>query len=57
MSKRTIYISQPVTGEDEWQATQEPIMSGWLTAGPKVRGARDDVMSTFEIYKKLISIQ
>ena len=37
MSKRTIYISQPVTGEDEWQATQEPIMSGWLTAGPKVR--------------------
>ena len=37
MSKRTIYISQPVTGEDEWQATREPIMSGWLTAGPKVR--------------------
>ena len=34
---RTIPISLPVTGEDEWQATREPIMSGWLTAGPKVR--------------------
>ncbi|MBL4704847.1 MAG: aminotransferase class I/II-fold pyridoxal phosphate-dependent enzyme, partial [Flavobacteriales bacterium] len=37
MDKRTIYISQPVTGQDEWEATKEPIMSGWLTAGPKVR--------------------
>ena len=37
MEKRTIYISQPVTGEEEWQATKDPIMTGWLTAGPKVR--------------------
>lgn len=37
MEKRTIYISQPVTGEEEWQATREPLMSGWITSGPKVR--------------------
>lgn len=34
---RNIPISLPVTGEEEWQAAREPIMSGWLTAGPKVR--------------------
>jgi len=37
MEKRTIPISLPHTGEDEWLAAREPIMSGWLTAGPKVR--------------------
>lgn len=35
-AKRTIQISLPMTGEDEWQACREPIMSGWLTQGPKV---------------------
>lgn len=35
--KRSIPISLPVTGEDEWQATREPLMTGWLTSGPKVR--------------------
>ena len=35
--KRTIQIAQPSTGEEEWQAVKEPIMSGWLTSGPKVR--------------------
>lgn len=34
---RKIQISQPATGEEEWQAAREPIMSGWLTQGPKVR--------------------
>jgi dTDP-4-amino-4,6-dideoxygalactose transaminase len=34
---RNIPISLPHTGEEEWMATKEPIMSGWLTAGPKVR--------------------
>ena len=37
MEKRNIPISLPHTGEEEWLATKEPIMSGWLTAGPKVR--------------------
>jgi perosamine synthetase len=35
--KRNIPISLPVTGEEEWQATREPLMSGWITSGPKVR--------------------
>jgi len=34
--KRNIQIALPATGEEEWQATREPIMSGWLTQGPKV---------------------
>lgn len=33
---RVIQISQPSTGEEEWQATREPLASGWLTQGPKV---------------------
>lgn len=36
MEKRNIAISLPCTGEEEWQATREPLMSGWLTQGPKV---------------------
>jgi dTDP-4-amino-4,6-dideoxygalactose transaminase len=35
--KRNIPISLPVTGEEEWLATKDPLMSGWLTSGPKVR--------------------
>ena len=37
MEKRIIPISLPVTGDEEWQALKEPLTSGWLTAGPKVR--------------------
>jgi len=37
MTKRNIPISLPVTGEEEWEAVKEPLMSGWLTSGPKVR--------------------
>jgi len=37
MIVRNIPISLPVTGEEEWQAVREPLMSGWLTSGPKVR--------------------
>ncbi len=36
MTRRQIPISLPSTGDDEWRATREPIMSGWLTQGPKV---------------------
>ncbi len=34
--KKKISISLPSTGEDEWLAVREPLMSGWLTQGPKV---------------------
>lgn len=36
MEKRSIAISLPCTGEEEWRATREPLASGWLTQGPKV---------------------
>lgn len=34
--KRTIQISLPSTGDEEWQAVREPLATGWLTQGPKV---------------------
>ena len=34
--RRTIPISLPSTGEEEWQALREPLSTGWLTQGPKV---------------------
>lgn len=35
-AKRRIQISQPSTGNEEWQAVREPLSTGWLTQGPKV---------------------
>ncbi|MBF0623660.1 MAG: DegT/DnrJ/EryC1/StrS family aminotransferase [Magnetococcales bacterium] len=32
-----IAIARPDLGEEEWLALREPILSGWLTQGPKVR--------------------
>lgn len=34
---RRINISEPVMGDEEWQALKEPLTTGWLTSGPKVR--------------------
>jgi perosamine synthetase len=34
--RRTIQISLPSTGDQEWQAVREPLTTGWLTQGPKV---------------------
>jgi cystathionine beta-lyase/cystathionine gamma-synthase len=34
--ERNIAISLPSTGDDEWNAVREPLLSGWLTQGPKV---------------------
>lgn len=53
--KRNIPISLPVTGQDEWEATREPLMNGWLTSGPKVRqfeelfAARHEVKYAFAV--------
>lgn len=33
---KTIQISIPSTGIEEWEACKEPLFSGWLTQGPKV---------------------
>lgn len=33
---RKIPIAVPFLGDEEWQAVREPILSGWLTQGPKV---------------------
>jgi dTDP-4-amino-4,6-dideoxygalactose transaminase len=34
--RRTIPIAAPATGEEEWQAIREPLLTGWLTQGPRV---------------------
>ena len=36
MEKRMIPISLPSMGHEEWEATKDPIFSGWITQGPKV---------------------
>ena len=36
MAKRTIQISLPKTGEEEWLATRDSFETGWLTQGPRV---------------------
>ncbi len=35
--KRIIPISLPSMGEEEWMAMKEPIETGWITQGPKVK--------------------
>jgi len=35
-TKRVIPISLPSMGQEEWEATKEPIFTGWITQGPKV---------------------
>lgn len=42
MNLRNIQISLPSTGDDEWQAVREPLVTGWLTQGPKVAAFEKD---------------
>lgn len=35
--KRNIPISIPSMGQEEWEALKDPIFSGWITQGPKVK--------------------
>ena len=42
-TNRTIHISLPATGEDEWQACREPLTSGLADAGPEGGGVREGV--------------
>ena len=32
-----INIAEPCLGEEEWNYVKEPISTGWLTQGPKVK--------------------
>jgi dTDP-4-amino-4,6-dideoxygalactose transaminase len=36
LEKRNIPIALPMTGQEEWDSLKDPIMSGWVTQGPKV---------------------
>ncbi|MEZ5017532.1 MAG: DegT/DnrJ/EryC1/StrS family aminotransferase [Flavipsychrobacter sp.] len=40
-TKRNIPISLPMTGQEEWEALKEPLFSGWITQGPKVKEFED----------------
>jgi len=33
---RKVQIALPAVGDDEWRAMREPLLSGWMTQGPKV---------------------
>lgn len=37
IKRRTIHIAQPSMGQEEWEALKDPIFSGWVTQGPKVK--------------------
>lgn len=37
MQHRTIQISTPSMGDDEWNAVRSPIQKGWITQGPEVK--------------------
>lgn len=41
MTKRNIPISLPSMGQEEWEALKDPIFSGWITQGPKVKEMED----------------
>lgn len=47
--KKIIQIASPALGEDEWQAIREPIMSGWLTQGPKVAEFEKDFAKKHQV--------
>ncbi|MBS1495130.1 MAG: DegT/DnrJ/EryC1/StrS family aminotransferase [Bacteroidetes bacterium] len=47
--KRIIKISEPVLGEEEWLAVKEPLNSGWLTQGPKVREFEENFAARHQV--------
>lgn len=49
IKQRKIQIALPTTGEEEWQAVREPLMSGWLTQGPKVRAFEEQFAERHQV--------
>lgn len=49
IEKRIIPISLPSTGLEEWEAVKEPLMSGWITSGPKVRNFEEDFAKRHQV--------
>lgn len=47
MAVRKIALSRPDTGEEEWLALKEPLMSGWLTQGPQVAAFETEFASRY----------
>jgi len=50
---RKIPIAIPCMGEEEWQATREPIMKGWLTQGPKVKEFEENFAKLHHVKRAL----
>jgi perosamine synthetase len=48
-AKRNIPISLPFMGQEEWEAVKEPIFSGWITQGPKVKEFEDIFAKRHEV--------
>lgn len=46
---RKIQISEPMLGEEEWLAIKEPLFSGWVTQGPKVRAFEEEFASRHQV--------
>lgn len=46
---RKIPISLPSLGEDEWLAVKEPLTTGWLTQGPKVKAFEEAFAKRHEV--------
>ncbi len=47
--RKKIQISTPVTGQEEWEALKEPLETGWLTSGPKVREFEESFAELHEL--------
>ncbi|HHZ65846.1 MAG TPA: DegT/DnrJ/EryC1/StrS family aminotransferase [Flavobacteriales bacterium] len=47
--KRNILISQPVLGDEEWNAMKQPLETGWVTQGPLVKEFEDEFARKHEV--------
>lgn len=50
---RKVLISQPVLGAEEWEALKEPLYSGWVTQGPKVKEFQESFAARHKVQHAL----